>query len=122
MMKKRKNMILYAIKRHIFICLLIVFMFSMTLPGTMAWQDSSQHKSNEYSSVNYQVDPEEPETPDKPFVPEKPEKPAGPEKSDSPKTGDSSDIRMLIVVMLASATALCILLLYKYFGRFEKRR
>ena len=44
-------MISYTLKKHICIWLLLICMFSGLMTCTLAWQDYSQHKSNEFSGI-----------------------------------------------------------------------
>ena len=71
---------------------------------------STEHKDIEDKgqTITFKEKPEEPEKPETPPTPEKPNRP-----SDSPKTGDSTNVMVFIVMLLASAGGLAGTYLYK---------
>ena len=70
----------------------------------------TEHKDIEDKgqTITFKEKPEEPEKPETPPTPEKPNRP-----SDSPKTGDSTNVMVFIVMLLASAGGLAGTYLYK---------
>ena len=70
----------------------------------------TEHKDIEdkEQTITFKEKPEEPEKPETPPTPEKPNRP-----SDSPKTGDSTNVMVFIVMLLASAGGLAGTYLYK---------
>ena len=72
-----------------------------------------------YDILNTYIPPDEPGEPEKPDKPDKPDKPAktdepkAPHHPSGPKTGDESDTMLWAIMMIGSAFALRILLLYR---------